>query len=172
MTRSSVGRKKYVLMLSYYWRELAPGLCGRLGSHLKVLCGQYQPQSPSGAWLVATWSIHTIFPKSLFLKKNTTVLLLGKVKHRLGKISDKNSRGLGDEERCTAFKGASWVGPVTCTLNLHDFGQLYIALINIFVKPDQIKMMFVLCMRVLVVARWTKDFVSTERLLDTSGLAE
>lgn len=92
-------------------------------------------------------------PKAFFLKKNTTVLLLGKVKHRLGKISDKNSRGLGDEKRCAAFKGASWVGPVTCTLNLHDFGQLYIALINIFVKPDQIKMMFVLCMRVLVVAR-------------------
>lgn len=91
------------------------------------------------------------FPQKPFLKK--TVLLLGKVKHRLGKVFHKNSGGLGDEEWCAAFKGASWVGPVMCILDLHDFGQLYIAIINIFVKPDQIKMMFVLCSRVLVVTR-------------------
>lgn len=66
-----------------------------------------------------------------------------------------NSRGLGDEEGDAAFDGAadqpvpfSWgkawsdprsvagVGPVTCSLDVHDSGQLYAAAINVFLKPD------------------------------------
>lgn len=83
---------------------------------------QYQPQNPSGVWLVATWKIHTIFLKSLFLK---TVLVLEKVKHRLGRIFGINSRGLGDEECHVAYNGAldqlvlyscgkAWSNPFLC----------------------------------------------------------
>jgi len=64
------------------------------------------------------------------------------------------------------------VDPVTCSVDVRDFGQLYSATINVFLKPDRNKMMFVLCVTGLVVTRRTKGFIATKRRLDISGLAD
>lgn len=58
--------RKNTLGFSCYLRELAPGLCGRLGFHLQVLCASTSLRAPSGVWLVATWKIHKFFLKSFF----------------------------------------------------------------------------------------------------------
>lgn len=111
-----------ILGFSCNWRELAPGLSlWKVGFPPPITVCQYQSQSPSGVWLVATWKIHK-FSSKAFLK---IVLLLRKVTHRLREIAGQNSKGLRDEEWHVAFNGASdqlvpyscskaWSDPVSC----------------------------------------------------------
>lgn len=94
------------------WRELAPGLCGRLGFHLQLLCASTSLRALLVCDLFQPEKF-TSFSSKAFLK---IVLLLRKVIHRLREIAGLNSRNLGDEEWHIAFNGASdQLVPYSCS---------------------------------------------------------
>lgn len=107
----SVGRMN-IPGFSCNWRELAPGLCGRLGFHLQLLCASTSLRALLVCDLFQPEKF-TSFSSKAFLK---IVWLLRKVIHRLREIAGLNSRNLGDEEWHIAFNGASdQLVPYSCS---------------------------------------------------------